>query len=80
MNGWCKIIAELPDGWVIRYSLEDNRSCDGLLFFEKVTKKITITLLSRGATEESTQDFIYAVRGRIRWNFKLNKLYHLTVS
>ena len=80
MNGWCKFTAEDADGLVILYSLENNQSCDGMLFFDKNTKEVSITALSRGATEELTKHFICAVRGRIRRGYELKKLYYLAVG
>ena len=80
MNGWCKFTAESPNGLVILYSLEENRSCDGMLFFDKDTKELSITRLSRGATTDLTKHFICAVRGRIRRGFELNKIYYLAVG
>ncbi len=80
MNGWCKFTAEDEGGLVIIYSLEDNSSCDGMLFFDKDTKELSIIALSRGATEELTKHFMCSVRGRMRRGYELNKLYYLAVG
>ena len=42
MVGWCKLLEETQEKLKIAYSFEDDKSCDGILTFDKVTKKIEV--------------------------------------
>lgn len=79
MNGWCKFIATNSDEQIIEYSLSEPAACDGKLSWNKFAGQITITRLADGASRALTNQFICAVRGRIRRGFEFNRLYYLAV-
>lgn len=80
MNGWCKFVTKDEQKIIVRYSLEENNTCDGELSLDQKTQEIKILHLASGATIASTNHFICSVRGRIRRGFELNKLYYLGVG
>lgn len=80
MNGWCKFTFEDEKKVTIKYSLEENRNCDGELSFDKATREIQILKLSESATADLTNHFICVIRGRMRRGFELNKVYYLAVG
>ena len=80
MNGWCKFVNEDEQKIIVRYSLEENNTCDGELTLDKKTQEIEILRLASGATIALTNHFICSVRGRIRSGFEFNKLYYLAVG
>ena len=80
MNGWCKFVLEDDKKIIVRYSLEENNTCDGELSLDKKTQEMKILHLSGGATITLTNHFICSVCGKIRRGFELNKLYYLAVG
>ena len=49
MYGWYKLINESSDKMKIAYSVEKNKSCDGILIYDKPNDCFTIEKLSEGA-------------------------------
>ena len=73
MVGWCKLLEETQDKLKIAYSLEEDKSCDGLLVYDKITKKIEIQKNPENRDWMTTY-FICPLRYRINKGLTLNKL------
>lgn len=80
MNGWCKFVVEDEQKIIVRYSLEENKTCDGELILDKTTQEMEISRLSHGATTALTKHFICSVRGIIRRGFELDNVYYIAVG
>ena len=73
MVGWCKLLEETQDKLKIAYSLEEDKSCDGLLLYNKSTKKIEVQ--KKPANKDwMTSFFICPLRSRMREGLTLDKL------
>ncbi len=57
MVGWTKLLDNTDDKAVIAYSLERDRSCDGILVKDKKADMIHIEKLSSSATQAATARF-----------------------
>ena len=55
MLGWAKSIKENRDEFFIAYSVESDRSCDGVLVWDKKTEEFRIEKLSATADIISTR-------------------------
>ena len=55
MYGWYKLMNETPDEMKIGYSVEKNKSCDGILHYNKHTDEFTTEKLSDGADDWATR-------------------------
>lgn len=49
MYGWYKLINQTHDEMQIGYSLEKNKTCDGLLIYNKLSEKFITRRLSKGS-------------------------------
>lgn len=74
MYGWLKLLKETKNEWVVGYSWQSDRSCDGELVFDKKTREVTIRKLSNSADEAETTYLICPIRCRMREGLELGKL------
>lgn len=73
MIGWCKLIEETQEALKIAYSLEEDKSCDGVLIYDKFTKKIEVQ--KKPANKDwMTSFFICPLRYRMSKGLKPDKL------
>ena len=62
MLGWAKPIRENDDEMFIAYSVESDRSCDGVLVWDKKTEEFRIDKLSATADVMSTNRLAGLIR------------------
>ena len=74
MIGWSKLVAEDERELQIAYSFEEDRSCDGILSYDKQTRQITVQRPPRHK-EWMRELFICPLRYRIRLGMIPDKLY-----
>ncbi len=55
MYGWYKLINQTHDEMQIGYSLEKNKTCDGLLIYNKLSEKFITRRLSKGSDDWTTR-------------------------
>ncbi len=55
MYGWYKLMNETHNEMKIGYSVEKNKTCDGILNYNKNTDEFTTEKLSEGADDWSTK-------------------------
>ena len=73
MVGWCKLLEETQNKLKIAYSLEEDKSCDGLLIYDKITKEIEVQKKPENR-EWMTPFFICPLRSRMRKGLIPDKL------
>ena len=54
MYGWYKLLDESADKMKIAYSIEKNKSCDGVLLYDKLSDSFTVEKFSAGADDWTT--------------------------
>lgn len=55
MYGWYKLIRQTQNEMQIGYSLGQNKDCDGLLTYDKLSDKFIINRFSTGSDDWSTR-------------------------
>lgn len=55
MYGWYKLISQNQDELEIGYSLGKNKTCDGLLIYNKISETFTTSKLSKGSDDWETK-------------------------
>lgn len=55
MYGWYKLLDESSDKMKIAYSIEKNKSCDGVLLYDKINDNFTVEKFSDGADDWVTK-------------------------
>lgn len=73
MVGWCKLLEDTQNKLKIAYSLEEDKSCDGLLIYDKITKEIDIQKKPENR-DWMTPFFICPLRCKIDKGLTLGKL------
>ena len=73
--GWAKLKNETENQMTIGYSIGENKDCDGVLVYNKISKAINAEALSKKTNLLVLDWFICPLRYRIKLGMELNKLY-----